>query len=343
MRNQTLHRRATIKEVASSAGVAAITASYVLSGRGDEKRISSGTQKRVQDAARELGYQKNGLAVALLEGRIHTVGLVLQVGPDEQESQSLHLYGKDMLAAVTWAGAQAGLRLTTVLARGNNTVSVSELVDGRVDGLILASIRDEALARAVYETGFPTITVGSGYSERRVTVDNVDGMRQATQHLIDLGHQRIVYVNLTSFEDFVAPIGTSQERQAGYREAMQTAGYAPHICSIGETRTLLRLPSGERPTGFVCFSDTLASTLRKYIQQEQLRVPEDISLVGFDDNILARNMMPLLTTVHNPIDAQVKTAIEQLQALWRGENPPLPAPFPARLMVRNSTAAAPKE
>ena len=155
MRSQTQHRRATLKEVASSAGVAAITVSYVLSGRGSEKRISESTQKRVQEAARELGYQKNGLAVALLEGRIHTAGLVLQVGPEEQGSESLHLYAKDVLAAITWAGAQEGLRLTTVLARGKNTLNVSELVDGRVDGLILASVRDEALAQGIYKTGFP--------------------------------------------------------------------------------------------------------------------------------------------------------------------------------------------
>lgn len=336
-------RGITISDVARAAGVSKGTASVALRGATSELRVAPSTLLRVQAVAAELGYERNALAVALSSGRTYTIGLVSQTDSLDRRNLGSNAYQKDLIIAVTDACAQAGLRMSTILVGKPGSVSVADIADGRIDGAILATLKDDDLARDVFKRGFPAVTIGSGYSERRVAPDNRGGMESAVSHLAELGHRRIVYVQY--------PIATNQswtttERSMGFQEAMLSRGWAPRF--IDNTNIdnsgleeVFRCPPSERPTACVCFNDDIALEVLRWARRREISVPEQLSVVGFDDGYMAIKSDPRLTTVVNPLDKQAEEAIALLESLWRDDPAISPPPVKTRLIVRDSTAAAP--
>jgi DNA-binding LacI/PurR family transcriptional regulator len=320
----------TINDVAREAGVSKTTAVFVLNDRPGFS-ATEGTRLRVRNAAQKLGYRRSGLARALSTGRIYTVGVVLRIdsGPFYYS-----VYAKDVLAAMARACRSAGLRLTFIPFPAEGSLMVDEVVDHRVDGLVLVSHYADEFAKLVYASRFPTVSFGSGYAERLVAMDQCGGVQEATRYLIDLGHQHIVHV-------FGGHPGSRafEERRAGYLAGMETAGLVPHCCSLAEARASMRLAPQERPTAFVTYNDDIAWQLTVTARELGLRVPEDLSIIGFDNNVLAETAVPPLTTVENPLDAQAEGALKVLQCLWQGKEPPAMAPLATRLIHRQSTAA----
>ena len=324
---------ATILDVAREAGVSKTTAVFILTGR-PGFQAAEATRSRVRDAAQRLGYRRSGLARAISTGRIYTVGVVLRLESMSLGSTPLGVYAKDVLAACAHACTLAGLRITLIPFPFEGTLAVEEVVDRRVDGLILVSLYDDTFSQQVYASGCPTVTIGSGYAERLIELDQQGGVRQATEHLLQRGHQRIVHVlgeNRGS--------RACEERQAGYVEAMQAAALMPLCLTYSEAVASLELPDSERPTAIVAYNDGYAWQLTNVARGIGLRVPEDLSLIGFDNNVLAETAFPPLTTVENPLDLQAQGALKALQCLWQGTEPLKSAPIPTRLIVRQSTAA----
>lgn len=328
-----MSRAVTISDVAREAGVSKTTAVFVLSERPDS-RVPEVTQTRVRDAARKLGYRRSGPVRSA--GRIHTVGLVTRMEP--RRDPTLEVYPRDVLAATAHACREAGLRLTLISYPFDGTLNVDDVVDRRVDGLILVSLHDEGFTKQVYASGCPTVTIGSGFSPRRVGFDHRGGARLATQHLLELGHRRIAHVPGDSPESLAV-----SERQKGYEEAMEAAELTPRTLQQNDVATVLQEPAETRPTAFFAFNDRVAWLVGVHAREQGLNVPQDLSIVGFDNNVLAETAYPPLTTVENPLDAQAKSALEILQNLWRGDEPPPPTVIPAQLIVRQSTAPPLKE
>lgn len=320
----------TINDVAREAGVSKTTAVFVLNDR-PGFRAAEGTRTRVRDAALKLGYRRSGLARALSTGRIYTVGVVLRM-----DGGRLHysVYAKDVLAAMARACRAAGLRLTLIPFPAEGTLSVDDVVDHRVDGLILVSHYDDEFARQVYASHFPTVSMGSGYAERLVGIDQRGGVQEATTYLVGLGHKRIVHIPGEH-----PGSRASEERRAGYLAGMEAAGLEPCCYSLTEARASLRLASDQRPTAFVAYNDDFAWQLTVAAREVGLRLPEELSVIGFDNNVLAETAVPPLTTVENPLDAQAEGALKVLQCLLLGKEPPQMAPIPTRLIHRQSTAA----
>ncbi len=326
--------KVNIRDVALAAGVSKATAAAALN-KQTESRVAIATRQRIHEVAERLGYERSALAVALSVGRTYTIGLVSQVDEYEKDAD-IDVYQKDLILAVMRACARADLRLTTILVRAEGTVSASEITDGRIDGAIVALLRDETLARSIFARGFPTITIGSGYSECRVGPDNRGGLRSAVEHLAERGHRRIVYVGTPGAETW-----TSLERFAGYEETMRARGLKPRRIINTELDDLFSEPLTDPPTACVCFNDRIASHVLRWARARKIRIPQDLSVVGFDDGVIAQTADPRLTTVANPLNQQAEAAVSLLQSLWRGEIAIPPPPLTTQLITRDSTAVCP--
>jgi LacI family transcriptional regulator len=191
----------------------------------------------------------------------------------------------------------------------------------------------------------PHVVSVDGPSRDSLSVDNYGGARLAMQHLLDLGHRRIAYVS-----GLLAPQAErddASERLRGYHESLQEAGVPPPSSYLqhgdysprsGEEATLalMRLPSP--PTAIFAAGDAMAVAVIHALQDLGLRVPDDVSVVGFDDLPYFRGLRPALTTVRQPLDLLGARAVQMLVTLAEGQPSPLPPPFPTELIVRDSTA-----
>jgi len=175
-----------------------------------------------------------------------------------------------------------------------------------------------------------------------VNVDDRGGARAAAQHLIDLGHRRIGIVTLETDPDTLNH--PARERMLGWHDALDPADITPTVVSTPYTppgaaeeaaRSLLE--RDERPTAVVCFSDAFAIATIRAAESLGLRVPEDLSVVGFDDSVLAAASRPPLTTVHQEVAAKGRAAVASIVGLM-ASSPQEPVLLPTELVVRSSTA-----
>jgi len=317
--------------VAAAAGVSKTTAVFVLNDRPNFS-IPEETRTRVQNAAKLLGYRRNGLAAALSHGKTGSIGIVVNIEAGQQDSELGASYLLGVLLSATQAASAAGLRLTTIAYDVTNPPPPDEVTDNRVDGLLLVGIMDEAFTRAVYGTGFPCVTVGSGYALRRVTADNAAGATQAVEHLISLGHRRIAYASpgLTRAD---------RERRQGWLETMERHGL-PSDGLEQDWEPLLEWiesQAPDAPTAVFCRNDSYAALLVPAARRKGIRVPEDLSVVGFDSGIIAEAME--LTSVRNPLPELTARAVEMLTGLIAGKEVPELVTLPTKLNVRRSTAS----
>lgn len=328
-----------IKDVARDVQMSTATVSRALRGL---PGVSEETRGRVAEAARRLGYVASPSAAGLATGQTRTVAVVVPFvtrwffatvvhGAEEVFRER----GYDLLLYNLGGDAAARHR---VFATG--------LLTKRVDAVLLLGLKPspEELAR-LRELGRPVIIVGAdvpGWAT--VRIDDELAARTATQHLLDLGHRRIAYVGgaTAGVLDFTAPVA----RLAGFREALSAAGVAPdpslevdgEFTVEGGIRVghgLLGRP--DPPTAVFAASDEMAMGLLRTARELGVRVPEDLSVVGLDDHVMA----PLfdLTTVAQPVLEQGRVAAEQILAALAGRPwDPQQVLLPTRLVVRGTTA-----
>jgi DNA-binding LacI/PurR family transcriptional regulator len=334
-------RRATSADVAARAGVSRTTVSFVLNAKADAG-IPPGTRRRIEEAARELGYHPHGAARALAGGTSHTIGLVLR--------QSAEQVAADALLAETLWGVAAEARtggyrvLVEPLSPDGGRYS-DLLLSQQVDGLIVSGPRvdDEELAALVAE-GFPIILQGSlpDVPVPSVDIDNRAGARTAVEHLIDLGHRRIGCITN-------APLAytAAADRVAGYGEALAGAGIGldPDLviegafdAASGYVAMTSLLATRNAITAVFVASDIVAFGALRALREGGLRVPADISVVGFDDIPLARHFDPPLTTIRLPANALGAAAGRALVDRLTGRPTSERTLLPTELIVRESTA-----
>lgn len=335
-------RRPTSADVAHRAGVSRTTVSLVLNQRG--AAIPASTQQRVIDAAEALGYIPHHGAKGLAAGRSQTLALVVP--------QSAEQIAGDALLAETLRGVAAAARTAQyrvlVEPLGANHDLYGDLVrSGHVDGLIVSGpMFDDTELMALVDGGFPVVIQGHlpGCGAPSVDVDNVAGARIAVEHLLTLGHRRIACITN-------APIAytAAADRLLGYREALAAAGIPVDDTLVFEGgfdassgyRAMSSIPSDRMPDAVFAASDVVALGAVSAIRAAGLRVPEDVSVVGFDDIPLAAYFDPPLTTVRLPANELGLAVGGALLDVISGRDVPMRTLLATRIVVRSSTAPRP--
>ena len=305
--------------MATLAGVDPSTASRVL--RGDPaQHVRPATRDRILDAARQLQYRPNALARSLRTRRTGTIGLLIP---------SLDNVGfADVTHGIQRAAAEQGRLVLLVEADALSTSDqqASDAVyerlvgDGLVDGLIVAfaTLKDHHVA-SLAERGIPLVLVNrrtDGVSGS-VVVDDLRGSRMAVEHLIGLGHRRIGFIGLAGDTD------TGQRRLQGYRDAMGDARlvspvrYQQAVAPTVEggrdgIERLLAANAAKPPSAIFVASLMSALGVRAGLMAHGLRIPEDVSLIAFNDHPIAEHLDPPLTTVRLPNLEMGEVAVQQL-------------------------------
>jgi len=335
-----------MRDVANHAGVSVSTVSKILSGSAASSQIPLHTIERVRRSALQLGYIPNAVARSLRTQRTREIGIVLGM-ETYPEAAALTLDGAFLLGLIN-AAAACHLPGVVVYPREENRViaDVSRYLDGRIEGLLVRSStphQEEQLLRLLAESPLPVVAIWTqdvpdsvGY----VDVDHRAGAYQAIQHLLDLGHRRIAYIEPSPvFEHphFLA-------RYQGYQEALVNGQIKPrpewHVIGVEREKieALLHLP--EPITAIFTPNDITAGEVATILYSMHLDIPTDVSLVGFDDIVNAHLIAGGLTTVHQPIQEISMQAMRNLTALIGGGSVAASRTvLPTSLVIRNSCAS----
>lgn len=314
--------RVTSVDVARRAGVSQSTVSLVLSGKA-RGRISARTEEAVRDAAAELGYRPNVAARALRTGVARSVALVV---PDVTNP----FFGR-MLRGAQRAAQQAGYTVVLVDI-GNNraweTASLEALLAGPADGLLLfeAELPPGTSEHAIQ------IEMRPGGEHPIVRLDVEAGVDFAIDHLQALGHTKIGHVS----SNFEAP--TFDLRRDRMQQRLGTTPMIKAPFTFEGAKSAAAPLLDEDITAVFCDDDILAGGVYMAARERGIRIPEDLSVIGFDDLDFARVLAPPLTTVAVDAEGLGALAFEALASDLAGASPPAEQVMPVSLLVRESTA-----
>jgi len=327
----------SIKDIAREAQVSHPTVSRALRYSPLVKRE---TAERIRQIASSMGYRANAVARGLVTRRTRTIGAVVTTIADPfigevvsgiEEMANDH--GYSVFVANCMADPEREIRV------------VDSFQERRVDGILVTSSRVGALYMPLLsQLKVPIVLINNQHPSEfvhSVTIDNIPASRKAVQHLVELGHQRIAYIG----DQFGFQSDT--ERFAGYREALESADFpfSPELVVHGDGRPeggrqavekLLALPT--LPSAVFCYNDMSAIGALSGIRCHGLRVPEDISLVGFDDLFIASYSDPPLTTIRQPKRLMGRMAMEILLNLFSDAHQETNVKVQGELVVRQSTA-----
>src|SRR4051794_10980238 len=355
--------RVTLQTIADHVGVSRMTVSNAFS-RPDQ--LSDGLRLKILDAARELDYVgPDPAARALARGTTGAVGVLLTASLRYAFTDDVAI---GFLGAVTDGLDPTGLALTLIstTARGDIVPARDAALDGAI---VYACDPDTTAADWLFKRGLPLVTVDQQPvpGVPSVNVDDREGGRQAARHLVELGHRRVAVVAFGNGPEGIAAEPSIQavagqfiarERLAGYLDVLGPAGIRPVVHTQHDSDedaarcaglTLLAAAPEERPTAVLCQSDVLALGVLRAAEELRLRVPGDVSIVGYDDSPLARRVRPALTTVRQDVNAKghaAASALVELIERTRSGGPGASSAgravlLPTELIARDSTAAAP--
>lgn len=334
-------RQLSIKDIAQLARVSHPTVSRALQ---NSPLVNAKTAERIRKIAKESGYRASAVARGLVTRRTRTIGLVVTTIADP--------FTSEVVSGIEQAANDHGY--CVFLADSNADPErerkiVQSFAEQRVDGIIVTSSRVGALYLPLLsEMMVPIVLVNDQYPGafvHSVMICNQEGSRAITQHLIGLGHRRIAYIG----DQFGYQSDT--DRHAGYKEALVAARIPalPELAVRGDGKpeaamqtmsSLLAL--SHPPTAVCCYNDMTALGAMRSIRLHGLRVPEDISVTGFDDLFVASYTDPPLTTVRQPMRRMGQLAMENLIKLMSGQESVVRIKVKPELIVRESTAKAGK-
>lgn len=327
----------TIRDVASRAGVSIATVSRVLN---KTAQVKQDKRERVIEAIEALGYTPNQLARSLVQKKTGGVGVILPAVGGEFFSEFLH--GVD----VTTRDKGYFLLISASHGSMEELKVVLQGLQHRVDGLIILSpVSDGRVLRPIIPTAIPVIIINVNAMNEpcnTINFDNYNGAFLATAHLLERGHRRIAVLKGP------AHAYDAKERLRGYREALRsydiipTPGYeleGDYSPSSGYHAAGNILQLDPRPTAIFCANDQSAIALMGALQNAGMQIPQDISIVGFDDIPGSKYTSPTLTTIRAGIRQLGILAIEKLLEInqKKGSKPDHQM-LPSSLVIRQSTA-----
>lgn len=332
--------RISAYDVAEKAGVSQSTVSRVLN---NYPHIKESTKQKVLVAIEELGFTRDEIARSLASSKTRTIGLIVGdiTNPFFAESAKVII------------GKAQEMNYDVILCNTNHSEEnlekyIQTLKGKRVDGIIIASAnKDNKRIKELYDQGFPIVLYNSILEHQKanyIAVNNYKGAKLAVEHLYRLNHRQIGYIAGPS--KYV----TTHLRNEGYKAALQEFGIDWNDRFIYEkefsyhevyqfTKKLLDEPN--RPTCFFAASDQMALAVLDAAASKNIKVPEELSVVGFDDIDLAQNCYIGLTTITQPKEKMAKLALETLISLIEKKDDaesPIQIVLEPRLIERNTTS-----
>jgi len=336
--------RVTIRQVAQAASVSITTVSNALNGH--SQSLTEETLRRVQETIRALDYHPSGVARSLVTRRSATIGLIVS-----EIETPLFLNGLSIIEPLA-RRAQYNVLVCHASSLHDERQGVNLLLEKEVEGIVFLSNSveyEDSHIRALQESKLPVVfinrtTLYPGFDH--INWDNAGGVAMAVQHLVELGHRRIAHLRGPEHRR------SSEERYRGYRLALEQHGlpYRDDYVRPGDYTgpeeerrqfTLELLSLLQPPTAIIAADDTVAAIAMKAVQESGLRVPQDVAIVGIDDQPFCKYLNPSLTTIQLPVADAGKRAIQTLLDRLAGrrqttEHVLLPCP----LIVRESCGAA---
>jgi DNA-binding LacI/PurR family transcriptional regulator len=323
--------RPTLADVAARAGVSKSLVSLVMRG---EPGAGPETRRRVLEAADSLGYHPDSRARLLRSGRSRLLGVVFGIQ---------HAFHVDLVTALYTAARDCGyeLALSAVTPDRDEAEATAGLLQDRCEALIMCGPRTSAAGLARLATRLPVVVLARNVRGADIirTADD-EGLRQAVEHLTGLGHERIAHI-----DGGRAP--GAAERRRGYREAMDAHGLSRHIRIVegglteeeGATAARTMLGESEPPTAITVFNDRSATGVLDVLSRAGLQVPNDMSVVGYDDSHLARLAHYNLTTIAQDTDTMTRLAVARaIDRIDGSEVHHRALVVPPQLIIRGTTA-----
>ena len=338
----------TIEDVARAAGVSAMTVSRVINGG---KNVRDSTRKRVSEAVEQLRYSPNTAARSLAAGQPLHIGLLYANPSASYLSQFLI----GALHAARHAGAHLAIEACESEDPGEQAEVARRLAEGDVDGVVLPPPLSESkpILSELASMRMPFVTVAMAAPKPEslnVRIDDCAAADEMTRYLLGLGHRHIGFIK--GHPTHVA----SRDRFQGFSNALKEAkldvadmpieqGYFSYRSGLIAAEKLLSRPNP--PTAIFASNDDMGAAAISVAHRRGLAVPQDVSVVGFDDTMLATSVWPELTTVKQPISAMAEAALELLMADLRSRQAKTPRRVNERvlahaLIIRESSAPPPK-
>ncbi|MDR3052103.1 MAG: LacI family transcriptional regulator [Oscillospiraceae bacterium] len=332
---------ATIKDIARAVGVSPTTVSNVI--HGNAGRVSAETVRRINEAIGRMNYVPNLSARALVSNSSRIVGVINHLVPVESGG-----FFQDPFHGALLAGIDLALRERDyyLMVRTINTVpELTNLVTHwNLDGLILTGLFPQDFYQSLLRQPCPFLLIDSYINNPKVLqirLEDRQGGYLATRHLLENGHRDILFCSPTIREG-----GVVSERYYGYKQALAEYGierrpeniYEGEIGIAQATALGRRLAGRGGFTAIFATADILAAGLISGLNAGGLRVPEDVSIVGFDDLNISQLTSPHLTTIHQDVVEKGMTAVRTLLSAIAREAFPAPITFPVRLIERQSVA-----
>ena len=334
--------RITIGELAKIAGVSKTTISRVINNKPD---VDRGTREKILSLISEYGFQPNAFAKAISQKQSNLIGLLI---PHKAEYVFSNPFYTEVMRGVSTAVDEKGYYLLVCYAHEVNYMDIYR--QKRVDGFVLLSPGSfhKHIIEALNVGNVPFVSTARILAEPEMTyvdVDNFKGASQLMEHLISLGHERIAFIGKPTLQ-------SSQDRLSAYQTVLEKAGipYDPELALVTDTSSIesgheytLRLLRSQRPpTAIFLANDVMAIGAINAAHESGLRVPEDISIVGFDDIPFSNYTNPPLTTVHQPAFEKGVRAAQLLIHLLETQEPQESVILPLEMVLRRSTASARK-
>lgn len=336
-----MKKQVTIYDVARAAGVSRQTVSRAINDKGE---ISPATKKRVMDVIQELGYRPSAIARSMVSQRTRVLGILTADFSDYTHAR-----------IIEGVEAEAREHGYTIFISGAEHSPVGEplssplLSQHRAEGLFIVYHGADCDSYAIFQdipSDLPVVTIGYAANRENVVtfgIANYEGARQATEHMLGLGHRRIAHITGPP------ALYESLERRLGYTEALQDAGIKPKDSWVasgdwsnagGYNATLELLDSSPGFTALFVQNDRMAMGAFRALRERGMRIPHDVAVVGFDNIPSAPYFTPPLTTIHHPLYEVGQTGARLLIDLTNGRSTPSsPIRLDTELVIRHSCGA----